>query len=151
MLPPPMTMASSMASSLTSLISRAMAWQVSGEMPCSRWPSSASPLSFNITRRYLGVGADGVLTVEPYNSGGRLLPGDVLAKLPAHKTPDHNVFAKLRDLGRDVVLDRDLRVLHERLLHQADLRIVFFQFARSDLLDGLWRFVFHLRRVDFLF
>src|SRR5438874_4690134 len=35
--------------------------QVSGEMPYSRDPISASPLNFNITRRYLGGGADVVV------------------------------------------------------------------------------------------
>ena len=57
MLPPPMTIANSMPSDLTSAISLAMASQVSGEMPCSRGPSSVSPLSFNITRRYFGCDA----------------------------------------------------------------------------------------------
>jgi hypothetical protein len=35
-----------------------MASQVSGEMPCPRGPSNASPLNFNITRLYFGVGPE---------------------------------------------------------------------------------------------
>src|SRR5437867_11320742 len=117
MLPPPMTMASRTSSSLTSLISLAIASQVSGEMPCGRLPSNDSPLNFNITRRYFGVGAEALL-MRFLRSGGRLRR--LLAELPTDEPADDDVFPQLRDLRGEVVLDYDFVVLHERLFEETD-------------------------------
>src|ERR1017187_6939184 len=81
MLPPPMTMASWTSSSLMSLISLAIASQVSGEMPCSRVPSNASPLNFNITRRYFGCGAE-VVVIRCFYTLSPLFASPPTTRLP---------------------------------------------------------------------
>src|SRR5688572_20304850 len=102
-------------------------------MPKVFSPRSASPESFSRMRRKDAFLVPGTRSFSP---GGRARRGadamlllrarglDLLADLEAGEAPDHDVLLDGRDLLRDELADRDLGVLHEGLLEQAEVGVV---------------------------
>src|SRR6476620_5911559 len=145
MLPPPTTAATCTPSFTAAMISAARWATTSGEMPRGSAPANSPPDSFSTTRRQLGwstpAGPDSgirpflvlclVLSVAWFLPG---LPWVLsLADLEPGEVGD--VDAVLRQ----DLLDRGLRVLHERLLGEHDVLEVGVQPAVHDPPDGLLR------------
>src|SRR5829696_6588466 len=118
MLPPPRTTAISTSRSCTVLICWAIALTVSGSVPYSRSPMSASPESFRRMRSK--AGAKGL---RPHLEAGEAADDDVLAGLTGQLGPDLLDRLAVVLVGVDVGLVEQDDVLHPGLeLALGDLR-----------------------------
>src|SRR5712692_10259335 len=138
MLPPPITIATSTPRPWTSRISSAMRWMTAGSRPNWRGPMRASPLSFRRILRYLGslpTPAPDCAARRSARGADRILACPVLAEDEAREPLHPDVLPRLADHAADSILDRDVRIAHERLLHQAELLIELLHLAGDDLLD----------------
>src|SRR5215204_344451 len=118
MLPPPCTTATSTPRSCTPLICAAIALTVSGSVPYSRSPMSASPESFRRMRSK--AGAKGL---RPHLEAGEAADDDVLAGLTGQLGPDLLDRLAVVLVGVDVGLVEQDDVLHPGLeLALGDLR-----------------------------
>src|SRR5881409_2017973 len=106
----------------------------------------ASPLSLSRTRWKRGLPSTFSFTGDlraqaSYMSGG-CSPRDsarvpLLAQPVADEAPYLDVLADLLNVGRDMVLDGDARLLHERLLVEAGLRVELRHPALDDLVQDV--------------
>src|SRR5487761_1541873 len=111
------------------MISAARWATTSGEMPRGSEPANSPPDNFSTTRRQLGCSTP----ASPGSGASGIRPTSGLADLEPGET-GHADTASGQDL-----LDRGLRVLHERLLGEHDVLEVGVQPAFHDLADGLLR------------
>src|SRR5215207_7878596 len=97
-----------------------------GSMPKGVSPISASPLSLRSTRLYFAVNASPFppMTRKPSRSGLDLLVSnrgrEAGADFEPGETPHDDVLAELCDCLVREIADRQLGVLDERLIEQAD-------------------------------
>src|ERR1700734_4207468 len=110
MLPPPTTAATCTPSFTAAMISAARWATTSGEMPRGSEPANSPPDSFSTTRRQLGCRTPAGPGVGDDIGDAGFSPGSGLADLEPGEAGDGDAAA-----GQDL-LDRGLRVLHERLL-----------------------------------
>src|SRR6267142_2226483 len=136
MFPPPMTMATCTPRACTSLTCSAMARMTSNSRPNGLDPMRASPESLRRTLRYRGS-----LTTRPAPSEEGSLSRRVIRSLPvvlAEHEPgeplDPDVLAGLGDDVVDDVLHGQVRIAHERLLHEAEFLVELLHPAGDDLL-----------------
>src|SRR5436309_181994 len=100
-------------------------------MPNSRPPMRASPESFRRILRYAGLGP----AAFTGSFGGGFF--EAIAEPEADEPPDADVLADPGDVLGDQLADRDLRVLDEGLLQQAELLVELGELPVDDLLDDL--------------
>src|SRR5262245_23018951 len=112
-LPPPMTIAISQPSALTSLISSANDRKGGLAMAYFSSPPRASPLTLRMTRLYLRTLFTGLVP----------LLFDPFADLIAHEAPDLDVLSHARDRILQQIADFFVGILDVRLLNETDFRV----------------------------
>src|SRR6476646_8500781 len=132
MLPPPTTAATCTPSFTAAMISAARWATTSGEMPRGSAPANSPPDSFRTTRCQLGCSTPAAPD-SGISPGSWSVRASGLADLEPGEAGDGDAAT-----GQDL-LDRGLRVLHERLLGEHDVLEVGVQPAVHDPPDGLLR------------
>src|SRR5262245_7877654 len=147
MLPPPMTTATSTPSAWTSLISPAIRCTTPASMPKPVSPISASPLSLRRILENTGRGVFSPFPMATCGASSALRGVECFAENKSGKPADADILAKLADVGRQVVLDRDRRILYEWLFEQTALGVELLHLALDHLLDDRGRLAAECRLV----